>query len=405
MKQLDSKAIALIFTTLLIAGCSLGKQQPQKPVMIDGPTIISLDPSVIAANKIKTIKVRLKTLKIPLVTTAVVKLNDDAVFKISSMISGRVVKDSLKLGDIVKEGTILTYIENPEIAKIQTNYIHELHQNEIDIMQAQTRLDLANDTLAREKKLVEEGISPRKDYIQAEANMTLADSDLKAQKHHKEHLISEAKVYLGTYGLNVSNLNPSYISTRIPIIAPASGIVIKKNISSGAIIATDTILYEIADLSVLWLDLNIYSDDLDKIKPGQTVEFQTNSYPDKQFKGQVNYIQPNSISNVATFTARVFINNENLLLKPGMLGKAIIEQNQTETKIFVPNDCIQKYGKEYFVFEALDKNRFEKKTISLGGDVPGGHLINSGIDNGAILVSNGSFLLKAELLKGLFEDE
>ncbi len=395
----------LIYLLVLLcaSSCSLNKKETKESAA--DSELITVSDQAIKANKITTIKVGTKTLKVPIVSTGQLKLNEDTVYKVNSIISGRVVEDFVKLGDSVYRGQTLAQIENPEIAKIQTNYIHDLHQSDIEILQAKTRLDLANTTLAREKKLYSEGISPKKDYLQAQADASIASSELSIKEHHKEHLLSEAKALLQAYGLDFNDLKTSEISTNTSITAIRSGIVTKKNITVGAIVNPELELYEIADLSKLWLDINIYSGDISKIKKNQVLNFKTDSYPDTIFSGHIDYIQTSSINSSGTYIARAFVDNSKFLLRPGMFGEVIIEQDESSTKVFVPDQCIQKYGKEHFVFEAVDKNHFRKHTIALGSKVNGGHMINSGIEDGATLVSEGSFLLKAELLKSSFAEE
>ncbi len=401
MKKLSP--IIYLLVLLCVSSCSLNKKEANETAA--DSELISISDQAIKANKITTIKIGSKTLKVPLVSTGQLKLNEDTVYKVSSMISGRVVEDFVKLGDSVYRGQTLAQIENPEIAKIQTNYIHDLHQSDIEIMQAKTRLDLASITLAREKKLYSEGISPKKDYLQAQADASIASSELSIKEHHKEHLLSEAKALLEAYGLEFNDLKPSGVTTNTSITAIRSGVITKKNITVGAIVNPELELYEIADLSKLWLDINIYSGDISKIKKNQVINFKTDSYPDTIFSGHIDYIQTSSINSSGTYIARAFVDNSKFLLKPGMFGEVIIEQDESSTKVFVPDECIQKYGKEYFAFEAIDKNHFRKRTIDLGSKVKGGHMINSGVEERATLVSKGSFLLKAELLKSSFAEE
>ncbi len=71
----------------------------------------------------------------------------------------------------------------------------------------------------------------------------------------------------------------------------------------------------------------------------------------------------------------------------------------------MPEEAVQKYGKETFVFIKLDKNRFRKQTIQLGNHVAGGYLVNAGVQAGDTVVGKGSFILKSEMLKSQFAEE
>jgi RND family efflux transporter MFP subunit len=184
-----------------------------------------------------------------------------------------------------------------------------------------------------------------------------------------------------------------------------SGVITKKNVTVGAVVSPEQVLYEVQDLSKLWLDITLYSDSISKIKKNQLVTFVSDSFPDKKFFAKIDYIQPVSDDVSQTFIARAFIDNSLGLLKSGMFGKATIKSDVKIKKVFVPEGAVQKYGKENFVFLDLGDNKYKKVNVELGEKVEGGYFINSGIQVGDIIVTKGSFTLKAEMLKSEFEEE
>jgi cobalt-zinc-cadmium efflux system membrane fusion protein len=367
--------------------------------------IITIADSAIKANNIVSTSVESRTLKIPLETSGEIKLNENKTYKITTMFSGLVIEENTILGSSISAGQKLASIQNPEIAKIQAGFIHEFHLVDIAIKQAEARLSLAKENFNREKKLFEEGISPKKDFYQTQMEYTLALNTLESERDHKNHLYSEAHSLLGAYGIHSSILDSGFVSNNIPIIAPRSGLLITKNISSGSVVPANTLIYEISDLSEVWLDLNIYIEDLSKIKVGQRVDFMTNAYPDKIFSGQISFIQSISISPNSIYVARVTLTNPGLLLKPGITGKALIEMDPSENNLVVPENSVQQYGKEFFVFQDLGQGKYQKHTIEPGQKIGSYYLIKSGIEPEMKIVSNGSYLLKAEMLKGTIEEE
>jgi cobalt-zinc-cadmium efflux system membrane fusion protein len=397
----------LIISFLIILSASACSLKSPKTPENTSPNcnIITITESAIKASGIKTTKVQRTTLKIPLETSAEVKLNENKSYKIISMFSGLVIEENTNLGQAINSGEKLAVIQNPEIAKIQAGFIHDFHLVDISIKQSQAKLALAKENLNREKKLFSEGISPQKDLMQAQTEYTLALNELKAEEDHKSHLYSEARSLLGAYGINSSVLESGVVSNNIPIIAPRSGLLIVKNISSGTVVPQNTLMYEIADLSELWLDLNIYIEDLSKIKLGQKVEFNTSAFPNEKFYGVISFIQAISISPNSIYIARVNLKNQNLKLKPGITGKAIIELDPRIDNLIVAESSVQQYGKEYFVFEDLGSGKFKKHTIEPGQKIGNYWIIKSGLNEGMNIVSNGSHLLKAEILKGSIEED
>ncbi len=367
--------------------------------------IITIAESAITENNITSSPVKNKILKIPLETSGAIKLNENTSYKITTMFSGLVIEENTILGSAIRAGQKLASIQNPEIAKIQASFLHEFHLVDIAIKQAEAQMALAKENYNREKKLFEEGISPKKDFFQAQTDYTLAQNTLDSERDHKNHLYSEARSLLGAYGINSSILDSGSVSNNIPIIAPRAGLLINKNISAGSVVESGTLIYEIADLSDVWLDLNIYIEDLNKIKLGQRVDFMTNAYPDKIFSGQVSFIQSISISPNSIYVARVTLSNPGLALKPGITGKALIEMDPSDNNLAVPENSVQQYGKEYFVFEDLGQGNYQKHTIEPGQKFGSYYLVKSGIKPDMKIVNNGSYLLKAEMLKGTTEEE
>jgi cobalt-zinc-cadmium efflux system membrane fusion protein len=370
------------------------------------PDVIQLAPEAIRQSDITTtVTVGSRNVSRQIATTGEIKANENRVFHINSFVTGRVIRDNVFLGDSIHQGQTLALVQNLEVAKVQADYIHELHQNEIEIDQARTRVSLTQKNLERERRLLAEGISPRKDYQQAEAEAIMARQELEGKREHAVHIKTEAKALLGAYGTRPVNPHSERISTSSPVTAPRSGVITKKNITLGDMVTPETVMYEVADLSQTWLDIAVYPKDLSSIRIGQTVSFTTDSLPGKLFIGRINYIQPSADETSQTYIARAYLDNSSGLLKPGMFGQARIEQTTQQTKPFVPEEAVQKYGRENFVFVALGNDRFRKQTVQLGDHISGGYLINSGVQPGDKIVGKGSFVLKAEMLKSQFAEE
>lgn len=402
-KNILISLVALVVVIVAFAtGCTSKKQSEQAPKV--NPDIVQLNPDAIKQSGITTLTIIEKPVISQIVTTGQIKANEDKRFTINSMVTGRIIQDKVKLGDYVRQGQTVAVVKNPEVTQINASSTQQLHENRIAIRQAQTRYSLAKMNYDREKSLFKEGISPQKDYIQAQSDMIIAKEDLENAHEKSIHIKSEAKAMLGTYGVS-SNLNSERLITSSPITALSSGVVTKKNITLGSVVAPDQILYEVSDLKELWLDITLYSNEISKISEQQTVIFKPDSFQGKDFVGKIDYIQPSSNEPTQTFIARAFINNSLGLLKPGMFGEIVINSNLKQNKPFVPDVAIQKYGKETFVFLDLGGGTYKKQVIQLGEKATGGHFINSGVQAGDKIIGNGSFTLKSELLKSEFSEE
>lgn len=395
---------SLLLILILIGGCSREKEADQAEEK-HLSTLVKISPKAIKNAGIQIITVQEKSAGAELTTIAEVRADENKVFHINPPIAGRIIQESVLLGDHIKQGQTVAVLQNLEVAKVNAEFIHQLHQNEIEIHQAKIKLGFAQKNLEREKRLLAEGITSKKDYIQAETDYELAIATFEGLKEHTIHIKSEAKALLNAYGTHLGNIHSERVNTNSALISPRSGIITKKNVVIGDMVNPEETLYEVADLNYVWLDITLYPKDIKLVKLGQKVTFMSDAVPGKLYTGIVNYLQPGVLETSQTFIARTFLKNSNLSLKPGLLGSANIQIEPQEPHIFIPKAAIQSYGKEKFVFLVTKDGSFQKQTVSLKEKVSDGYLVESGVYVGDKIVGKGSFTLKAEMLKSQFIEE
>lgn len=398
--------IAGLLTILCISACT--KTHPsdtETPTKKETSNIITLTPDARKKIGIKTDSIQQQLVRDDIVTTGQIQSDENKVFHINSLAPGRVIEDKVILGDTIRQGQTLAIIENLEVAKIYADFIRRFHENEVEIKDAETKLALAKSNLARTQQLYDENIAPQKALIQAQTEFTLASRSVEALKEKSTHLEEEARSLLSAYGVTLHDIRSEKIQTTSPIIAPRSGVITKKTITVGDVVAVQQTLYEVADLSQVWLDITIYDKDLPRVKEGQIATFVSDSMPGKLFAGPISYIRPSTGDNTRTFLARVILKNSALSLKPGMFGQVKIQEPAFAGQVFVPAEAVQTFGKEVFVFIDLGNSRYRKQHIQLGRKVEGGFLVESGLGSGDRVVTQGSFNLKAAVLKSQFAEE
>lgn len=168
-------------------------------------------------------------------------------------------------------------------------------------------------------------------------------------------------------------------------------------------VTPDMVLYEVADLSIVWLNIAIYPKDYTTVHLGQVVTFTSDTLPNTPFTGRIDYLPPTtSTPQSPTFTARAFLKNPKGLLKTGMFGQVKVQLAPAlgqATQPFVPERAIQQLGTEMVVFKVVAPSQYRKQVVKLGKKLTDGYLVEQGIQAGEQVVGEGSFILKAELLK------
>lgn len=359
---------------------------------------IYLSKTVIIQTPIQSFQVTTEPVVDEVVTTGEIKANENTLFFINPIVTGRIVEDRLQLGDTVQAGQTVAVIQSAEVTQINARFKQQLHENQVEINQAKTHYTLAKRAYDREKRLFKVGISPEKDFLQSESDLILAKSNLDHAHERALHIRSEATALLSTYGSR-PDFESEQLSTTSPIKALRSGVVTKKNVTLGSVVSPSQTLYEVSDLGELWLDITLYANQIGSIEKNQSVVFKADSFPTKAFKGHIDYIQPISNQPSQTFTARVFIPNPHQALKPGMMGEIHIQKNLHLQKPFIPHHALQSYGKESFVFIDLGQGHYQKRRVEVGSASPTGVWIIQGLKAGENIVGQGSFTLKAAWLK------
>ncbi len=398
----------LVSLIVLLGACSQQEPVRETPVAKSASNKLRLSKQAINLAELEILQVKPRFDRAKITTTGEIKADDNRVFHINSLVAGRVVKDNVVLGKEIKRDDELAVVQNLDLARTYGEYIHQAHQNEIDIAQAEARLDLAKKNVNRLERLNKEGIVAEKDLVAALSQQRLCEITLKGFKEHIVHIKAEARSLLAAYGISLDKEERGgleHIISGSPIVSPKDGVVIKKNVTVGDVVTPIEPLYVVADLSQVWLDIAVYDKDLEKIKVGEAIVFHSDSIPGLELTGTISYIQPVVGDTAKTFLARAILPNAKLILKPGMFGQVEITAASDKQYPYVPDRALQKYGDDQFVFVEQAEGSFEKRKIKLGDRLDDGYLVNDGIAAGENVVGKGSFKLKSELLKSEIGNE
>lgn len=182
---------------------------------------------------------------------------------------------------------------------------------------------------------------------------------------------------------------------NVPILAPASGYVIEKNVVEGARVEAGTQVYRIADLSRVWIDAEVYEADLPYVHVGQRAVVELPFVPDRTFEGRIDYIYPTLQGATRTGRVRVVLDNPELNLKPEMYANVRLEVDLGE-RLAIPDSAVIYTGPRRLVFIDLGEGRLRPQEIEIGVHTGGYYEVTDGLEAGDVVVTSGNFLIAAE---------
>ena len=260
--------------------------------------------------------------------------------------------------------------------------------SEADVIEAKRRYD-------RAVKVAEINPVSRSEFEQAAVKRQTAESDLVTAR--------QRLLLLGLSPQKVNSLrSPSQITSEIALIAPISGTITKRDVNAGEVVEANKELMRVTNLASVWVIAQVYEKDLSLLREGSGASVTTDAYPGRLFRGQVTYIDPNISPETRTAQIRVELDNPGQVLKIGMYVNVAFGSMGTAERTVptVPSSAVQNMNDKQVVFVTTAKpNIFAVKSVRLGKENNGRFVVLEGLNVGDKIVTDGSFLLRAEILK------
>jgi multidrug efflux pump subunit AcrA (membrane-fusion protein)/rubrerythrin len=186
-------------------------------------------------------------------------------------------------------------------------------------------------------------------------------------------------------------------SKTLRILSPQDGFVIEKAVVGGQLADAGTKLYRLADLGLVWVQAQVYEQDLPYVKLGQEATVTISYLPDREFRGRVTYVYPSVDERTRTARVRMEFHNPGYFLKPGMFATVQVLSELAPSALLVPNMAVLRSGEKNTVFIAREGGKFEPRTVTLGPQAENNtYQVLSGLDDGDRVVTSGQFLLDSE---------
>ena len=294
--------------------------------------------------------------------------DENKIVKVFPMVSGIVEDVHVQLGDVVSKGQTLAIMRSAEMAGYNKDYIS-----------AAADLRSAKRAYESEQEMYKSGLASQKD-------MEDAQSDYEKAQAESKRVAAVMQINIGGGG-------------GYEIKAPISGFVIEKNVNNSTQVRADNSenLFTIADLSSVYVLINVYESDISSVKVGDNVKITTLSYPDKVFNGKVDKIDNMLDPDTKVIHARVKIDNPGNLLKPDMFASIRIKATSGETLPVINTGTIVFDNDKNYVLVVDVKAHVSIKEITIAKKVENRAYISKGVKPGDLIVASRQVYLYESL--------
>jgi Cu(I)/Ag(I) efflux system membrane fusion protein len=308
--------------------------------------VVSISPRMINMLGVRTVKVKKRNLYRRIDSIGYIKFNQDKIRSVSLRTDGWVERLAVKsIGDQIKKGQVLLEFYSPKLVNAQEEYIHAL------------------------------GI---------EGSTLLAAS--------RERLLS-----LGVSVDAINELKITRVANKlVKIYAPQNGVITELSIHEGNYVPQSKSVISVADMSSVWLVVNIYESQAGWVKVGQRAKAKLPFLEDKIWEGKVDYVYPSLNSKTRSLEVRIRFDNPEIALKPNMYADVTIFAEPKRNIVVLPRESIIDDGKNQRVILALGEGRYKPRDVKTGMESNGKVEIVHGIEEGDEVVTSSQFLIDSE---------
>jgi Cu(I)/Ag(I) efflux system membrane fusion protein len=331
---------------------------PNSDMTVPGVVPVDLTQERIQLMGMRTARVTRENLVPDLRTVGVVTPNEKGLSQIHTRFTGWIEQLLVsQTGQHVKKGQVLATIYSPDLLTAQQEFLNALRW------------------------------STEKRPAESEAH------------HVVTNLAEDARRRLQLLGIaseEIDELARTGKTVRaLPLRSPVTGYVTKKAVVEGISVDPNAELFQVADLSTVWIVADVYEYEISRVKIGQRAELHLASYQGKTWSGRLDFLYPTLDSSTRTMRVRFAFPNPGLLLKPGMYADVVLKL-AGEEGLTMPEEALVDTGEVQYVFLAKPGGRFEPRKVKTGTRSGEKVQILEGLDEGDIVVTTANFFIDSE---------
>jgi membrane fusion protein, heavy metal efflux system len=298
------------------------------------------------------------------VTEGKIQVNEDRATPIFSPYAGRVTRLLAKAGEVIQRGQLLFVVEATDMVQAQNDFIGAITA----MNKARSALNLAQITDKRSRDLYEAKAVPLKEMQNAQAGLVAAQNDMRSA----ETALEAARNRLRILGRSESDIDTFEKTGRInpdtPVYSPIAGTIVQRKVGPGQYVssATSDPVFVIGDLSNVWLTAYVRETDAGKVAVGEDVSFTVLAYPDRVFRGSIDYIAAVIDATSRRLMVRATVDNSEALLKPEMFASVTITVRRDVMAAAAPREALIYEGSSVRAWVARDDKTIELRQVKTG---------------------------------------
>ncbi|MCK6478622.1 MAG: efflux RND transporter periplasmic adaptor subunit [Planctomycetaceae bacterium] len=327
------------------------------------------------------------------------------VARVSVKAAGTVARVFKEVGQEVRRGEVVALVDAEEVGKAKAEFLSALAQ-----------ADVKARVLERIQASAKEGLRPKADLQEAEAEAREARiSVFNAQQRLvnlglpvraedvsglADDALTERMRLLGLPTEVAKSLGDRAATANLlPVTAPLDGVVIEKETVPGEVVEAARTLFVVADVSRMWVQLDVRQEDASLVATGQAVSFHPDGARDGAFKGKVTWIATAADERTRTVRVRAEVENPDRAIRARTFGTGRITVREAPKAVVVPDEAVQWEGCCHVVFVRLSDEIFQTRKVRVGVRSGGFTEVLGGVLPGEVVATAGSAVLKADILK------
>ncbi len=366
--------LPLFMLALLLGGCQK-KQEPPAAAVVEDPSIMTVTPELFKRLSIAAVGEGEMTeiVRVP----ARIEVDEQRVARIGAAVTGRLTEIHADLGQRVHRGDVLAKLHSAELSSSQLVYLKAVSQE-----------GLQRRAVGRAKLLFESDVISAAELQKRESELLQAEAE--RQTSHDQ---------LKVLGMTENDLNKlaqtRTVHSLSSVVATLEGVVIERKVTQGQVVQPADALFTIADLSHVWLVAEIPEQQAGLVRTGGVTEAEISALADQSIKGKLIFVSDTVKPDTRTVTVRMDVENNDRLLKPGMLASMLI-RGAARNRVMVPVAAVVREDNKDYVFVQLDAKRFQLRQVKLGQESAGVAPVLEGLAEGEKIVTDGAFHLNNE---------